>query len=129
MKTTQKDRYEKKLLRFINELDKGWKNYKGHESTLEDYFHYRDSLFKKYGFTEAEWEKACRLVRSWTSSENGLKKTKRYDRKKMLRDKVHDISRSDNADNPIGDIEIKEEDRWIADVFDTYDYDKEDMCR
>lgn len=106
MKNTQQDRFEKKLLRFINELDKGWKKYKGHESTLEDYFHYRDSLFKKYGFTEAEWEKACRLVRSWTSSENGLKKTKRYERKKELRDRIKDITKSDNADNVNGEMEF-----------------------
>ena len=129
MKNTAKDRFEKKLLRFINELDKGWKKYSGHGNFLNDYFLYRDELFKKYGFTEAEWKKGCRLIRSWTADENGLKKTKRHDRKKMLRDKVHDISRSDNADNPNGEIEIKEEDRWIADVFDTYDYDKEDMSR
>ena len=25
--------------------------------------------------------------------------------------------------------EIKAEDRWIADVFDTYDYDEKDMSR
>jgi hypothetical protein len=41
----------------------------------------------------------------------------------------HDLDRSDIADNPNGEAEIKAEDSWIADVFDTYDYDKEDMSR
>ena len=31
--------------------------------------------------------------------------------------------------NKIGEEEIRNEDRWIADVFDTYDYDEEDMQR
>ena len=31
--------------------------------------------------------------------------------------------------NKIGEEEIQNEDRWIADVFDTYDYDEEDMQR
>lgn len=127
MKNTQQDRFDKKLLRFVREIDTGWKKYGRGQNSLTDYREYRDRIFKKYGFTEAEWEKACRLIRSWTADENGLKKTKRHDRKKMLRDGEHMRKMSDNADNPNGEAEIKEEDRWIADVFDTYDYDKEDM--
>lgn len=129
MKNTQQDRFDKKLLRFVREIDTGWKKYGRGQNSLTDYYEYRDRIFKKYGFTEAEWEKACRLIRSWTADENGLKKTKRHDRKKMLRDGEHMRKLSDNADNPNGEAEIKEEDRWIADVFDTYDYDKEDMSR
>ena len=129
MKNTQQDRFDKKLLRFVREIDTGWKKYGRGQNSLTDYREYRDRIFKKYGFTEAEWEKACRLIRSWTADENGLKKTKRHDRKKMLRDGEHMQKMSENADNPNGEAEIKEEDRWIADVFDTYDYDKEDMSR
>lgn len=61
---------------------------------------------KEYGFTEEEWEKGCRLIRSWTADENGLKKTKRYERKKMLRDRIKDITKSDNADNVNGEMEL-----------------------
>jgi hypothetical protein len=129
MKTSQKDRYEKKLLRFIHELDKGWNKYRTLQSGFAAYLEFKEKLFKKYGFTDEEWNKACRLIRSWTADENGIKKTKRHDRKKMLRDGEHMRKMSDNADNPNGEAEIEEEDRWIADVFDTYDYDKEDMSR
>ena len=73
---------------------------------------------KEYGFTEEEWEKACRLIRSWTADENGLKKTKRYERKKMQRDRIKDITKSDSADNVNGEMELKAIDNWIADVYD-----------
>ena len=118
MKNTQQDRFEKKLIRFINDVDKGWKKYCSADSNLTDYFNYRDEKMKEYGFTEEEWEKACRLIRSWTADENGLKKTKRYERKKMLRDRIKDITKSDNADNPYGEMELKAIDDWIADVYD-----------
>lgn len=123
MNNTQKDRFEKKLIRFIRE----WNKKK--PLTMSDWQEFSATLYKKYGFSDEELHKACRLIRSWTSEENGLKKTKRFERKKMLRDRLHDVYRSDIADNPNGEAEIKAEDRWIADVFDTYDYGKEDMSR
>ena len=123
MHNTAKDRFEKKLIRFMREFDKT------PARCIEDWDKLRSDLLKKYGFTDEEWYKACRLIRSWTSEENGLKKTKRFERKKMLRDKNRIIYRSDIADNPRGEAEIKAEDDWIADVFDTNDYDKEDMTR
>ena len=118
MKNTQQDRFEKKLIRFINDVDKGWKKYRSADSNLTDYFNYRDEKMKEYGFTEEEWEKACRLIRSWTSEETGSKKTKRYDRKKMQRDRIKDLTKSDNADNVNGEMELKAIDDWIADVYD-----------
>ena len=118
MKNTQQDRFEKKLIRFINDVDKGWKKYRSADSNLTDYLNYRDEKMKEYGFTEEEWEKACRLIRSWTSEETGTKKTKRYDRKKMLRDRIKDFINSENSDNPYGETELKEIDDWIADVYD-----------
>lgn len=62
------------------------------------------------------------------ADENGLKKTKRIQRKKTLRDTYHDLDRSDMNDNPNGEAEIKAEDDWILDVYDSY-YDEEDMQR
>lgn len=123
MHNTAKDRFENKLIRFMREWDKT------PARNIGDWEKFRADLYKKYGFTDEEWYKACRLVKSWTADENGAKKTKRFERKKMLRDKRHDVYRSDIADNPRGEAEIKAEDDWIADVFDTNDYDKEDMTR
>jgi len=118
MKNTQQDRFEKKLIRFINDVDKGWKRDRAPDDNFSDYLKYRDEKMKEYGFTEEEWEKACRLVRSWTANENGLKKTKRYERKKMQRDRIKDLTKSDSADNVNGEMELKAIDDWIADVYD-----------
>lgn len=118
MYNTHQDRFEKKLIRFINDVDKGWKRDRAPDNNFSDYLKYRDEKMKEYGFTEEEWEKACRLVRSWTANENGLKKTKRYERKKMQRDMIKDLTKSDNADNVNGEMELKAIDDWIADVYD-----------
>lgn len=118
MKNTPQDRFEKKLIRFINDVDKGWKMNRAPDANFTDYLNYRDEKMKEYGFTQEEWEKACRLIRSWTSEETGSKKTKRYDRKKMQRDRIKDLTISENEDNSSGEKEIELEDRWIGDVYD-----------
>ena len=123
MHNTQKDRFEKKLIRFIREWDKK------RPLSMSDWQEFSATLYKKYGFSDEEMYKACRLVKSWTADETGTKKTKRIERKKMLRDKNRVIYRSDIADNPNGEAEIKAEDDWVADVFDTDDYNEKDMAR
>lgn len=122
MKNTQKDRFEKKLIRFFREWDKK------KPLTMLEWQEFSATLYKKYGFSDEELYKARRLVKSWTADENGLKKTKRIQRKKTLRDIYHDLDRSDMNDNPNGEAEIKAEDDWILDVYDSY-YDEEDMQR
>jgi hypothetical protein len=122
MKNTQKDRFEKKLIRFFREWDKK------KPLTMLEWQEFSATLYKKYGFSDEELYKARRLVKSWTADENGLKKTKRIQRKKTLRDMYHDIDRSELNDNPNGEAELKAEDDYIMDVFDSY-YDEEDMQR
>ena len=122
MKNTQKDRFEKKLIRFFREWDKK------KPIIMLEWQEFSATLYKKYGFSDEELYKARRLVKSWTANENGLKKTKRIQRKKTLRDMYHDLDRSDMNDNPNGEAEIKAEDDYIMDVFDSY-YDEEDMQR
>lgn len=122
MKNTQKDRFEKKLIRFFREWDKK------KPFTMLEWQEFSATLYKKYGFSDEELYKARRLVKSWTADENGLKKTKRIQRKKTLRDMYHDLDRSDMNDNPNGEAEIKAEDDWILDVYDEA-YDEEDMQR
>lgn len=122
MKNTQKDRFEKKLISFFREWDKK------KPLTMLERQEFSATLYKKYGFSDEELYKARRLVKSWTADENGLKKTKRIQRKKRLRDIYHDLDRSDMNDNPNGEAEIKAEDDWILDVYDSY-YDEEDMQR
>ena len=122
MKNTQKDRFEKKLIRFFREWDKK------KPLTMLEWQEFSATLYKKYGFSVEELYKARSLVKSWTADENGLKKTKRIQRKKTLRDMYHDLDRSDMNDNPNGEAELKAEDDWILDVYDSY-YDEEDMQR
>lgn len=122
MKNTQKDRFEKKLIRFFREWDKK------KPLTMLEWQEFSATLYKKYGFSDEELYKARRLVKSWTADENGLKKTKRIQRKKTLRDMYHDLDRSDMNDNPNGEAELKAEDDYIMDVYDSY-YDEEDMHR
>lgn len=122
MKNTQKDRFEKKLISFFRKWDKK------KSLTMLEWQEFSATLYKKYGFSYEELYKARRLVKSWTADENGLKKTKRIQRKKTLRDMYHDLDRSDMNDNPNGEAEIKAEDDYIMDVFDSY-YDEEDMQR
>lgn len=122
MKNTQKDRFEKKLIRFFREWDKK------KPLTMLEWQEFSATLYKKYGFSDEELYKARRLVKSWTADENGLKKTKRIQRKKRLRDMYHDLDRSDMNDNPNGEAELKAEDDYIMDVYDSY-YDEEDMQR
>lgn len=122
MKNTQKDRFEKKLISFFREWDKK------KPLTMLEWQEFSATLYKKYGFSDEELYKARRLVKSWTADENGLKKTKRIQRKKTLRDMYHDLDRSDMNDNPNGEAELKAEDDYIMDVYDSY-YDEEDMQR
>lgn len=122
MKNTQKDRFEKKLISFFREWDKK------KPITMLEWQEFSATLYKKYGFSYEELCKARRLIKSWTADENGLKKTKRIQRKKTLRDMYHDLDRSDMNDNPNGEAELKDEDDWILDVYDSY-YDEEDMQR
>ena len=42
MKNTQQDRFEKKLIRFINDVDKGWRRDRASNANFTDYLNYRD---------------------------------------------------------------------------------------
>lgn len=58
MKNTNKDRYEHKLYRFLKELDSRRRN------SAEDLIEFRSEIYKKYGFTDKDWNKAVRLTTS-----------------------------------------------------------------
>lgn len=121
MKNTNKDRFEKKLLRFIKEVDKKWDKYGRSIFTYDLYMQHRDELYKKYGFTDEEWFKACRLVRSWSTS--NPHKTKRYDRKKEIHeDKQRFVTEMKSGKQEYfdksGEEGIKYEDDWLMDISD-----------
>lgn len=121
MKNTNKDRFEKKLIRFIKEVDKKWDKYGREIFTYDLYMQHRDELYKKYGFTDEEWFKACRLVRSWSTSDPH--KTKRYDRKKEIHENKQRFvtemkSGKQEYFDKSGEEGIKFEDDWLLDVSD-----------
>ena len=131
MKNTQKDRRDKKLLRFLKELD-------GHNflvSDIDSYEKWRHDLYKKYGFTEEDWHKAVRLVMSIGNKDqywNGVGYKKDVQIKKdKVRNKLERDLRSGKQEHldKVGEEELENERRWILDVYDE-DYDPEkDMTR
>lgn len=105
------------------------------ESPMMDYFQFRRNLYKQYGFTEKDWHKA--IHQTMSSSEKdcywdgiGIKKEVQNNKERVAKKLERDL-RSGKQDhlNKVGEEEIQNEDRWIADVFDTYDYDDVDMQR
>jgi len=128
MKNSSKDRFEKKLIRFINEIDKGWKKTKGDILTYDIWLQHKAEIYKKYGFTDEEWNKACRLIRSWSTSDPH--KTKRYDRKKELHESKQQFitemkSGKQERLDEVGEEEIHSYNSWLGDVNDEgLGYDK-----
>jgi predicted nucleic acid-binding protein len=121
MKNSSKDRFEKKLIRFINEIDKGWKKTKCNILTYEFWLQHKAEIYKKYGFTDEEWNKACRLIRSWSTSDS--LKTKRYYRKKELHESkqrfITEIkSGKQERLDEVGEEEINSYNSWFGDVND-----------
>lgn len=131
MKNTKKDRRDKKLLRFLRELD----GRKWFGSDIETYDQFRKELFKHYGFTEDDWHRAVRMVQHcgthnmyWDGV--GYKKDV-LSRKEAVSKKLERNLCSGKQEylDKIGEEELEYERRWILDVYDE-DYDPEkDMSR
>ena len=122
MNTTPKDRYEHKLRKFLKEIDE----FKGN---VEEFLNHRTEVMKKYGFTEDDWHKACRLSRSvperkFYRDNVGIKKepinSKEKSDKKLERDMMSGKQQFFDED---GEAAIKYEDAWIADVYEPNLYD------
>lgn len=100
-----------------------------------DYFQFRQNLYKKYGFTEKDLHKAIHQTMSISEKDcyldgNDIKKDVQINKERVAKKLERDL-RSGKQDyfDKMGEEEIRNEDRWIADVYDTYDYDEEDMQR
>lgn len=111
MNNTPKDEYEHKLYTFLKELDKV------QFTDVNGYNAKRSELMKKYGFTDDDWYRACRLSRSRVGV------VKRYDRKKKLREEkvaFETAMKSGKQDylDRVGEEEIREENRCMLDISD-----------
>ena len=65
MKNTSKDRYEHKLMKFLKDV------FDGQEHgiwSVDKWLKQKDEMMKKYGFTDEDYHKACRLTRSGTDN-------------------------------------------------------------
>lgn len=125
MKNTKKDRREKKYFKFLMDLS--------NLSFNDDYDKLKRELYRKNGFTEDDWHKAVRLTmskaeRKFYSDGIGYKKDVQMRKEKSARRAEKNGIRAQYSDEQL-EAQLKNEDRWIADVFDTYDYDEEDMTR
>jgi hypothetical protein len=99
----------------------------------DDYDKLKRELYRKNGFTEDDWHKAVRLTmskaeRKFYSDGIGYKKDVQMRKEKSARRAEKNGIRAQYSDEQL-EAQLKNEDRWIADVFDTYDYDEEDMTR
>lgn len=124
MKNTQKDRFEKKLIRFIREWYK--------KQSITDWQEFSATLYKKYGFTDKELHKAIRLTMSVPERKRyvngiGYKKSIQMKKDKSARRAEQNGTRAQYSDEQL-EAQLKAEDDWIMDVFDSY-YDEEDMQR
>ena len=125
MKNTNKDKYEHKLHQFLKELD-SWR-----WNSAEDLIEFRSKIFKKYGFTDRDWHKAIRLTMSVPERKHyfdgiGYKKDVQMKKEKSARRAENNGIRAQYTDEQLESF-IEAEDRWIADVFDDYDWAEEDM--
>lgn len=128
MKNTNKDRYEHKLQQFLKDVNVGQEH--GIWS-IDDWLKRKDEMMKKYGFTDEDFYKACRLTRSGT--DNPYKKfdnkVARLKKKKELHNKLNS-GKQDHYDE-VGEQEIKDEDDFLGDITDGFyesdwiDYDYE----
>lgn len=126
MKNTEKDKYEKKLRKFFNELA-NWLRDPKHIS--DNYNEFRDAVMKRYGFTVVDWERALGMTRS-TAERNlfydgiGIKKDALNRKEKSAQKLERDLmSGKQQHLDEVGAAEIKAEDAWFADVFEPNDYD------
>ena len=121
MKNRQKDRYEKKLLRFMKEYDNLWEKAKDSNGfiNIEKWRQLSDDLEKQYGMTEADRQRAYSLHRHhsdrhyWHDTQfyKGEQKQKAYDRAER------NGSRAQYSDETL-EAFYKAEQDWILDVYD-----------
>lgn len=113
MKNTSKDRYEHKLQQFFKDVfecqEHGIWN-------VDEWIKRKDKMKKKYGFTDEDFYKACRLTRSGT--DNPYKKfdnkVARLKKKKELHNELNN-GKQDHYDE-VGEQEIKDEDDFLGDI-------------
>lgn len=117
MKNTSKDRYEHKLMKFLKDV------FDGQEHgiwSVDKWLKHKDEMMKKYGFTDEDYYKACRLTRSGT--DNPYKKfdnkVARLKKKKELHLELNS-GKQDHYDE-VGEQEIKDEDDFLGDITDGF---------
>ena len=117
MKNTSKDRYEHKLHQFLKDVfecqEHGiWK--------VDEWIKRKDEIKKKYGFTDEDFYKVCRLTCSVT--DNPYKKfdnkVARLKKKKELHNELNN-GKQDYYDK-VGEQEIKDEDDFLGDITDGF---------
>ena len=129
MKTTRKDRYEHKLRQFRKELD-SWDG-----SGVDSYVAFRAEIYKKYGFTDVDWERAIGLTlskseRHYYCDGIGIKKDVKNKKDKAERKLERDLmSGKQQFFDEDGESTIKMEDAWIADVYEPNLYDDQYLAK
>ena len=129
MNNTQKDRYEKKLARFLKDYDGLWNKCKDSNGivSLVRWEEARQNLEKEYGMTETDLQRAYALHRH--SSDRHFWCDSQFHKGEQKQRLIAKSERRMKVPDETLEAELKAEDDWIMDVFDEY-YDPEtDMCR
>lgn len=129
MNNTQKDRYEKKLARFLKDYDGLWNKCKDSNGivSLVRWEEARQKLEKEYGMTETDLQRAYALHRH--SSDRHFWCDPQFHKGEQKQRLIAKSERRMKVPDETLEAELKAEDDWIMDVFDEY-YDPEtDMCR
>lgn len=129
MNNTQKDRYEKKLARFLKDYDGLWNKCKDSNGivSLVKWEEARQKLEKEYGMTETDLQRAYALHRHSSDRHywHDIRFHKGEEKLKKLDKAERKLKPSDNA----LEAELKAEDDFIMDVYDEYYDPEKDMNR
>lgn len=129
MNNTQKDRYEKKLLRFLKDCDKLDAKIRDEQGylTADRWSALFEQLQKKYGFSETDCQRAWSMHRH--CSDRHYWHDIRFHKGEQKQRLIAKSERRMKVPDETLEAELKAEDDWIADVFDDYNWDEEDMSR
>lgn len=129
MNNTQKDRYEKKLLRFLKDCDKLDAKICDEQGylTVDRWSALFEQLKKRYGFSETDCERAWAIHRHSSDRHywHDIRFHKGEEKQKKLDKAERKLKPSDNA----LEAELKAEDDFIMDVYDEYYDPEKDMSR
>lgn len=129
MKNKQKDRYEKKLIRFLKDCDKLDAKIREEQGylTVDRWSALYEQLQKQYGFSETDCQRAWSMHRH--SSDRHYWCDNQFYKGEQKQHLIAKSERKMKVPDETLEAELKAEDDLIMDVYDEYYDPEKDMCR